>query len=65
MEPMQPSVQCGRSIRAIGVPYRTRSLLYSQSSRPQPRSPAISSIVAVSARCSSQPPPVSSPTRFS
>ena len=34
---MQPSVQCGSSMGAIGVPYApTTSRSYSHSSRPQP-----------------------------
>jgi|GEM_PF-5451755 len=36
MEPMQPSVQYGRSIRAIGVPKRSSPDSYSQWARPQP-----------------------------
>ncbi len=49
----------------MGVPYRVRSLLYSHMRRPQPCSSATTSIVAVKARNSSQPPPVESPVRAS
>ena len=36
IEPMQPFVQNGRSISAIGVPYLSSSLLFSHSARPHP-----------------------------
>ena len=36
IEPMQPSVQCGSSIRAIVVPYWPLSSLFSHIARPQP-----------------------------
>ena len=49
----------------MGVPYRTRSLLYSHMRRPQPASSARFSMVEANARCSSQPPPDESPTRAS
>ena len=38
MDPMQPSVQNGRSISAMGVPYLSMTLLFSQVARPHPRS---------------------------
>jgi hypothetical protein len=49
MDPTQPSVQYGRSIRAMGVPKRSRPDSYSQWARPHPLVRPTSAMVSTTA----------------